>query len=56
MELICHCVSTDCSNCPRYKNWLEGKNPDAKRPQEETGEQEGVSNTNIWHQSNPTRI
>ena len=47
MDLLCHCVSTDCTNCPRYKNWLEGKDPDAIRPEEETIEQKDDSHENI---------
>ena len=44
MDLLCHCVSMDCTNCPRYKNWLEGKNPNTKRQQEETDEKKEVAN------------
>ena len=27
MDLLCHCVSQDCTNCPVYKAWREGKDP-----------------------------
>lgn len=27
MDLLCHCVSQDCTNCPVYKAWIEGKDP-----------------------------
>ena len=39
MDLLCHCVSQDCTNCPVYKAWIEGKDPQQvfnERKQKET--------------------